>query len=280
MSGSAVLTGLDRHGQALVGAGRIRLVTLRNNAYLVNNAWWDPHRNVWRYVDHRLPARLIVFEETGSHTHYYGNPGSAPNDPITWGFVGDVVVTDAPQTLFNKTLSSPTLDGTVGGDPTFSGQVTLAAPILTGSVPQFTLAADPTAALQVATKQYVDAAVASVLRTANATVDTTETTIDSINLTLPAGATRLIAGASYSMQPAVSTHTTFLRLYVAGTVYASVRAIVGTTAIVPMSLSAIVTGLTPGGTVTIEVRGQTSLDSSTFLASAADPSILWVVSIR
>lgn len=37
-----------------------------------------------------------------------------------------------------------------------AGSARLQAPVLTGSVPQFTMAADPTAAMHVATKQYVD----------------------------------------------------------------------------------------------------------------------------
>jgi hypothetical protein len=53
------------------------------------------------------------------------------------------------------------VSGVFGTDPggtesLRAGSARLNAPVLLGSVPQFTMAADPTAAMQVATKQYVD----------------------------------------------------------------------------------------------------------------------------
>ncbi len=61
------------------------------------------------------------------------------------------------------TLSAPTV--VAGADPggtesLRAGSARLNAPVLLGSVPQFTVATDPTAALQVATKQYADTKLA------------------------------------------------------------------------------------------------------------------------
>jgi hypothetical protein len=69
------------------------------------------------------------------------------------------------------TLSAPTV--VAGTDPggtesLRAGSARLNAPVLLGSVPQFTMAADPTAALQVATKQYVDNVAAVNLDTLDA----------------------------------------------------------------------------------------------------------------
>jgi hypothetical protein len=57
------------------------------------------------------------------------------------------------------------VSGVFGTDPggtesLRAGSARLNAPVLLGSVPQFTMAADPTAALQVATKQYADTKLA------------------------------------------------------------------------------------------------------------------------
>jgi len=81
MSGSAVLTGPDRHKQALVGADLIRLVTIDRVPYLVVNARWDPRRNAWRSINLALPARLVRFDEDGTEIHY-GAPAGV--DVITW----------------------------------------------------------------------------------------------------------------------------------------------------------------------------------------------------
>lgn len=77
----------------------------------------------------------------------------------------EVVDLSLAQTLSNKTITaSPSVSASTiiaGADPggteaLRAGSARLNAPVLLGSVPQFTMAADPTAAMQVATKQYVD----------------------------------------------------------------------------------------------------------------------------
>jgi hypothetical protein len=57
----------------------------------------------------------------------------------------------------SATLGELVVDPDPGGTESLrAGSARLNAPVLLGSVPQFTMAADPTAALHVATKQYVD----------------------------------------------------------------------------------------------------------------------------
>jgi hypothetical protein len=60
--------------------------------------------------------------------------------------------------MFSNTVVAGTDPG--GTESLRAGSARLNAPVLLGSVPQFTMAADPTAALQVATKQYADTKLA------------------------------------------------------------------------------------------------------------------------
>jgi len=87
----------------------------------------------------------------------------------------------AGTTVLTGNLTAPS--AVVGTDPggteaLRAGSARLNAPVLLGSVPQFTLAADPTSALQVATKQYVDNRYPRIINDVTLSSATTSVTIN------------------------------------------------------------------------------------------------------
>jgi len=140
---------------------------------------------------------------------------------------------------------------------------------------------DPANAEDLVRKSYVDATTNAITATADVSFGATETVIDTFNITLPAGVTKLMAGAIYTVEAVTSPHGTRVRLYVAGTVRAALNlnpSAAGER--MAGSLSAVVTGLTAGGTITVEARGVADADTSTTRATSSDPGHLWAVSVR
>lgn len=158
-------------------------------------------------------------------------------------------------------------------------KLTLGAALAT-FVDPVVLPANPTTSLQAAPKQYVDAGTNTVTRTTNVTATTSETVIDTMTVVLPAGATSLVAGAIARFFPVTSTHDTVYRLYVGGTLRASGRGSAAAGNYDTVAISALVTGLAAGGTITVELRAFASVDTTTFEATVGDPSHLWAKSIR
>jgi hypothetical protein len=79
--------------------------------------------------------------------------------------------------MFSDIYSNTVVAGTdPGGTESLrAGSARLNAPVLLGSVPQFTMAADPTADMQVATKQYVDNRLLRLIN--DVTLSTSATTV-------------------------------------------------------------------------------------------------------
>jgi hypothetical protein len=100
----------------------------------------------------------------------------------------------AGATTLTEALTAPS--AVIGTDPggtesLRAGSARLNAPVLLGSVPQFTMAADPTSDMQVATKRYVDNNAPStapwrILGVINVTADTTSVQFANLGIERPA----------------------------------------------------------------------------------------------
>ena len=149
-----------------------------NTFYLTQNASYDGVN--WNRDDTNFPSRAIRINGDGSVDFLYAPHGA---NPITWSIqyslssagvlTGShaVIGTDpggteslraqnlrANSAIFADMFSNTVVAGTDPGgtEALRAGSARFNAPVLLGSVPQFTMAADPTLPLHVATKQYVD----------------------------------------------------------------------------------------------------------------------------
>ena len=123
------------------------------------------------------PSSLVATNATGTA------PGLTAGTVVTnanlTGAVTSVGNATSLGSFTSAQLAGALTDETGTGAAVFSTSPSLVTPVLNGSVPQFTLAADPTTSLQPATKQYADALVVGLIDdrgSYNASVNTFPTT--------------------------------------------------------------------------------------------------------
>jgi hypothetical protein len=172
----------------ITNATKLRIQEVGTSTWITVNADFDGTN--WNREDTTQPAQGIEINNNKEVKYYRAVAGA---NPITWTDVftistdriiasqavigtdpggtevlraqnlraGPTTITGALYTT--DTISAPT--AVIGTDPggtesLRAGSARLNAPVLLGSVPQFTMAADPTESLQVATKQYADTKLA------------------------------------------------------------------------------------------------------------------------
>jgi hypothetical protein len=128
-----------------------RQVQVGDDTWLVQNLYFDGTN--WNRDDTTKASVAIGLRSNGTVTVHKVAAGS---NPVGTSLPAPVATLDATS-LFSALVAGTDPGGT---ESLRAGSARLNAPVLLGSVPQFTMDADPTAALQVATKQYADTKLA------------------------------------------------------------------------------------------------------------------------
>jgi hypothetical protein len=124
-----------------------RQVQVGDDTWLVQNLYFDGTN--WNRDDTTKASVAIGLRSDGTVTVHKVAAGS---NPVGTSLPAPVATLDATS-LFSALVAGTDPGGT---ESLRAESARLNAPVLLGSVPQFTMADDPTEALQVATKQYVD----------------------------------------------------------------------------------------------------------------------------
>jgi hypothetical protein len=154
-----------------------RQVQVGDDTWLVQNLYFDGTN--WNRDDTTKASVAIGLRSDGIVTVHKVAAGS---NPVGTSLPAPVATLDATS-LFSALVAGTDPGGT---ESLRAESARLNAPVLLGSVPQFTMADDPTEALQVATKQYVDNRFPRLIN--DVTLSTSETTV-TINLAETVGTT-------------------------------------------------------------------------------------------
>jgi hypothetical protein len=140
---------VQKIASGITNATKLRIQEVGTSTWITVNADFDGTN--WNREDTTQPAQAVEISDTKEVKYYRAAAGS---NPIAWTNVF-TISTD------RITASQAVIGTDPGGTESLrAGSARLNAPVLLGSVPQFTMDADPTAALQVATKQYADTKLA------------------------------------------------------------------------------------------------------------------------
>jgi hypothetical protein len=163
-----------------------RQVQIGDDTWLVQNLYFDGTN--WNRDDTTKASVALGLRANGTVTVHKIAAGA---NPVGASLPAPVATLDA-ESLFDVLRASSVVVGTdPGGTEVLrASSARLNAPVLLGSVPQFTLSGDPISALQVATKQYVDARsypriIADVEITATLVTSVTVTLSESVTLRTP-----------------------------------------------------------------------------------------------